>query len=260
MEKVVTKFAHQRLGVYAAITMMFTYNVLLDRDFACSCKAQTYSCNCYLALPVVVIFVLMLWTNGPFHSVCRHICIRPYPVFSLVIHMCRALLVGLLWIAFVLIDGDWYVCCKNDLSDLLEHLPCTDQQKLTTEERVKIVDLKNKSRVWGSFLLLGIVCVAAFMSMFKFTTCCNPETLYQRLILEAEGNKLQEVLKEAAEQTLKDNVNRKINNGRWDEVCNVTETLMNEPPPRGQALDEQQDRNGAAERQEEQIELTPRAE
>ncbi|XP_054869105.1 uncharacterized protein LOC118471641 isoform X2 [Amphiprion ocellaris] len=259
MEKVVTKYFHRHLSVYAAIIMMFTYNVLLDRDFSCSCRAQRLECSFYMVLPLLIIVVLILWTDRPLHSICRHVCRRRCWSWSFMPRVLKALLVGLLWVAFVLIDGDWYVCCRNNLSDLLVHLPCTDQTKITAEERVRIVELKNWSRVYGSVLLLAIVLIAALMSVFEWERCCNTQPLFQRLILEAKRNKLEEVLRKAAEEKLTEKVIEKIDDGPWDQVCDVVETLIEESQ-QGRDLGGRENRRRAAEHQEEELKLAQRPE
>ncbi|XP_051805830.1 uncharacterized protein LOC110964213 [Acanthochromis polyacanthus] len=259
METIVTKYLHRHLSIYAAIIMMFTYNILLDRDFSCSCRTQNLDCSLYMVLPFLIIVVLILWTDRPLHSICRHVCKRHCWSRSFMPHMIRALLVGLLWVAFVLIDGDWFVCCRNDLSDLLVHLPCTDQTKITAEERVRIIELKNWSRVLGSSLLLIIVLVAALMSVCQWNRCCKPQPLFQRMILEAEGNKLEEVLRKAAEEKLTEMVREKTEDGRWDQVCDLVETLIEESR-QGRDLEGREQRHREAQHQEEELELEQRPE
>jgi len=56
----------------------------------------------------------------------------------------KAGLVGSLWVVSVLIDGDWYVCCKNYYTEHPQ-LPC--KKNITDEVEVIITKLKNESRV-----------------------------------------------------------------------------------------------------------------
>lgn len=113
--------------------------------FYCSCRDQAIHCYVYLFLPVFIIFLLILWTNRSFQRVWRRPCLLP--CFSFFRHIFEAFLVGLLWIAFVFIDGDWYLCCLNDHSEQQAPLACKSAGKITEKEQAIIADLKNTSRV-----------------------------------------------------------------------------------------------------------------
>lgn len=155
MEKVLTKCTPRHLSTYAAIIVMFTYSILLDRDFECTCKPLHSDCNLYMALPVFIIFVLILCTDKSFQAIFRYTCCcgcRDCCHFwrffaSILFHIFKAALVGGLWTAFVLLDGDWYVCCMNDHSEKQAQLACKAVRNITDEDRIIIAELKNESRV-----------------------------------------------------------------------------------------------------------------
>lgn len=147
MEKLLTKqFILQNLGTFAAIVVIFTYSILLDRDLACTCKPQVFECHAYLWVPVFLIWVLMLWTRKTFMIICRKsYCCK---LLGFWCHdMSKSLLISLLWITFVWLDGDWSVCCWNDQSEQQAQLACKKPETLTYEDRVLIAELKNKTRV-----------------------------------------------------------------------------------------------------------------
>ncbi|KAF3861031.1 hypothetical protein F7725_001286 [Dissostichus mawsoni] len=97
-----------------------------------------------------------LWTNSYFQSACRNWCsctkCHEVPWCFYFLHILKAFLVGLLWVAFVLLDGDWYVCCKNDGSKQQVQLACKAEANITDNERVIIEELKNSSQVSASTL------------------------------------------------------------------------------------------------------------
>lgn len=141
-------FPFRKFSIFLTIVGSFTYNILLDRGLTCNCEHKTRDCVCYMILPWLVIFFLMLWTDKPFQSAWSYTCscncstINTSCVFLGVIlsSILRALLIGLLWVISLCMDGDWYVCLNSELA-------CENYSMLTAEEKTSIVDLKNTSRV-----------------------------------------------------------------------------------------------------------------
>ncbi|KAL7399632.1 hypothetical protein ABVT39_027846 [Epinephelus coioides] len=240
MESVLTKVVSGKVSTCGTIILMFTYTILLDRDFACTCKSQDFDCILYMALPCFIILVLMLWTDRWFRSVCRYLCSRPR---SRCLQPCafwgsffhrifRAFLVGLLWVAFVYIDGDWFVCCQNDGSEQQQHLACKAVIKITETEQVDIAQLKNKSREIGGWLLCAIVLAASLMPFCVQRKCCedsccdNRRFLYHKLILKEEETVLKEVLRKSAKEKLTTGVEDRIRSGQWLECFDVAGELI----------------------------------
>ena len=150
------KIATGKMSAHAAVIFIFTYNILLDRDFACTCKPQVPICFLYMLLPPFIILLSILLTNRSFQRVyrfhCSHCTLR-WGHFSFYIHhFLRAFLVGLLWVAFLLLDGDWYVCCQNNGSEEQAKLACKDKRTINDHEKVLKAELKNSSRVSASTL------------------------------------------------------------------------------------------------------------
>lgn len=157
MDNLLAWFLSGELNTYVAIVVMFTYNILLDRDFACTCKGQNLECCLHMVMPFFLIVVLILWTDRAFLRVCRYTCScaagfwGKFPTctfcgsfFRIIL---KAVFVGLLWVAFVYLEGDWYVCCKNDHSESQRHLACINKANISYEQQIIINELKNKSRV-----------------------------------------------------------------------------------------------------------------
>ncbi|KAI9515482.1 hypothetical protein NQZ68_024986 [Dissostichus eleginoides] len=157
MESALKRIASGKLGTISAITVEFTYNILLEKDFACDCELQHSGCDSFMVLP--------------------------------------AFLVGLLWVAFVLLDGDWYVCCKNDGSKQQVQLACKAEANITDNERVIIEELKNSS---------------------------------QKLIFTEEENVLEEVLMKAVKEKLAEEVKEKTRDKPWNEYKGTAKALFDE--------------------------------
>ncbi|KAL3059566.1 hypothetical protein OYC64_014220 [Pagothenia borchgrevinki] len=157
MQSLITKIASEKLSTYAAVISIFTYTILLNRDFACTCKPQASICFLHMFLPPFIILFLILWTDSSFQSVCRYHCSHWEcsscgPCWFYVRHLVRALLVGLLWVAFLFLDGDWYVCCQNDGSEQQAKLACVAEKDIKDNENVFKAKLKNTFRVSASTL------------------------------------------------------------------------------------------------------------
>lgn len=155
MKDFLQNFPSVKLSIYTTIIVIFTYNILLEKDVACTCKPQQTECDLYMGLPFCIIFVLVLWMDKKFLRIWKYICACGWckkqccnPFFwALLRHILKAGLVGLLWVASVYIDGDWYVCCQNDQSEQQAQLACKRKDIITAEERTIIAELKNSSKV-----------------------------------------------------------------------------------------------------------------
>ncbi|XP_038579717.1 uncharacterized protein LOC119906226 isoform X1 [Micropterus salmoides] len=228
MQSLLTKLVSGKLSTYAVIILMFTYSILLDRDFPCTCKPQVNDCNLYIGLPVVFIFLLILWTDRSFQRVCRYQrsgafgCCGSFLGYSLR-KIVKAALVGVLWVAFVLIEADWYVCCKNYSTEQIDLACKAKENNLTEGERVSVAELKSKSRAIGGSLLLCIIFVASIMPLYRWSKCCEDSEKYfkneKRLLVEKE-NALKEILKEVAKEEM-NKVKEEIRSGRWNNVAEV---------------------------------------
>lgn len=83
MKDLLEHFPFKKVGTYATVIGIFIYNVLSERDVACTCKDQTHECWIYIILPVVVIMFLLLWVEKPFQRVFRYYCTFQFQCMSL---------------------------------------------------------------------------------------------------------------------------------------------------------------------------------
>ena len=140
MESVRTDLVCGKFCIYIAVIGIF---LLLGRDFECTCKPQVFDCNLYLVLPVFIIFLFILWTDRSFQTVCRFLIsdagrLHTFSFWgSFFRHIVKAAFIGLLWVVVVLVDGSWYVCCQNDLSEQQAQIPCRSTGRISEEERVR---------------------------------------------------------------------------------------------------------------------------
>lgn len=190
MKDYLTNFPFAKLSIYATVIVIFTYNVLLERDFACTCKPNTTECSLHMGLPFFIIFVLILWMDRKFQRTWRFTCTcrcsasqpvrlceqRRCGTFSLVLlrHVMKALLVGLLWVSSVLIDGHWYICCKHDRSEKQAQLACKDKTEITGEEQTIIAGLKSFSKVSHFCLYTHLVSLFSsnHSSLWSYSAAC----------------------------------------------------------------------------------------
>ena len=130
MESVRTDLVCGRFCIYIAVIGIF---LLLGRDFECTCKPQVFDCNLYLVLPVFIILLFILWTDWSFQTVCKFLNSGTSQLHtfgfwvSFFRHIVKAAFIGLLWVVVVLVDGSWYVCCQNDLSEQQAQIPANPQ-------------------------------------------------------------------------------------------------------------------------------------
>ncbi|XP_042071768.1 uncharacterized protein LOC121812799 [Haplochromis burtoni] len=241
MKDFLTNFPFRELSIFVTIVGSFTYNLLLERDMACTCKQGTPDCGIYMALPTCIIFILILWTDKKFKTACKFTfacrcesskedgdspspspaavasqeqeqrqeqtkCCRTELCGVLLTRILKAGCVGLLWVVSVLMDGDWYVCCNLEKSNNRTNLACKDKQNITAEENIIIIEMKNYSRNIGFGLLFGIIFLAALMSLFDWKRCCEcccrRRIVFDTVILEEGEYLLKEILTEAAKEEL----------------------------------------------------------
>ncbi|MEQ2184649.1 hypothetical protein GOODEAATRI_010191 [Goodea atripinnis] len=232
MQRIVTQLVAGKLQTYMAIVVIFTYGILLRRDFECTCKPQHYDCIIYAVLPALIVIVLMLWSNRLFQRFCSYCCMFKGFLFCQIL---KSALVGLFWFAFLFIDGNWFACCFNNLSEQQVHLPCKDPGRRTDEEREIIAEMKSTSKVIGCWLLFIIIFSGAMMSWIRWKCDgrCNcsiqtvqyEETLYYKLVLEEEERVLKDNLRESINIKLTAEIKKKYENN-WKECFNVANELL----------------------------------
>ncbi|XP_034072371.1 uncharacterized protein LOC117546295 [Gymnodraco acuticeps] len=244
MQSLITKIATEKLSTYAAVISIFTYTILLNRDLACTCEPQASNCNLYMLLPPVIILLLILLLDSSFQSVCRYYsshCRCPCGLCCFYAHhFLRAFLVGLLWVAFLFLDGDWYVCCQNDGSEQQATLACKAEKDIKVNEKVLKSELKNTSRFIGGWILLGIVCVAFVLPFCvrlkgcgKEKRCSNKTFLYEKQIIIEEGNVLEKLLSNSAKEKLTEGIKKNICDKDWEGCFGAAGKLLDPPKQEG---------------------------
>lgn len=157
MQDLLANFPFREISIFVIIIGSFTYNVLLDRNVGCACKDVDFDCWVYLLSPAFIIFFLILCIDKKMRTACRNSCACTCPCSRkccrtqfcgvVISHTLKAICVGLLWIVSVLIDGDWYVCCKVGRSEQQAKIACNDRTNITSEEKEIITEEKNVSLV-----------------------------------------------------------------------------------------------------------------
>lgn len=231
--------------------MFFVYTVVLDKDLECSCKKQSRLCNLYMALPFIISFVLNLWVDKTIQRIvrltsticscpCRKKCIERCKsnckfILILFYEILKAAFIGVLWVTFLYVDGDWYVCCWNDGSEQQAQLACKNKKNITAEEKANIAELKSWSKIIGLSVLFCTLSVFIILSSFVWTkccesrpdcSCCNRKIFYDELILEEEENVLKELLRGAAKQKLTQDITNNINGDDWKKCFDVAKNLI----------------------------------
>ncbi|XP_029911287.1 uncharacterized protein LOC115361795 isoform X1 [Myripristis murdjan] len=110
-----------------------------------SCNSVKGRCDVYMALPFFIIFFVTIWKDAACQRALTYTCRRSRSKFCCVLlkNTVKAACIGLLWVICVLIDGKWFVCCKNDQSD--EKIN-QDTDNHTYDEEEIINELKGQSQ------------------------------------------------------------------------------------------------------------------
>ncbi|KAK2898168.1 hypothetical protein Q8A73_014548 [Channa argus] len=199
MERTQNNLIRGNFCIYFAVVVII---LVLGKDFACTCKPQEFDCTNWIHI------------SSFLGSSFRHIV--------------QAAFIGLLWVVFVFLEGNWFICCMNNHSQEQAQLPCKSEGVLTDDERAIIAELKNKSRIIGTFLLLGIVGVPALLSSlgWRKPSSGDRKNLYHQLILEQEEKVLKEILRQSARETLAAGMQNKIRDEQWEGCFDVAEELI----------------------------------
>ncbi|XP_023286931.1 uncharacterized protein LOC111673391 [Seriola lalandi dorsalis] len=147
----------------------------------------------------------------------------------------KAVCVGLLWVASVLIDAEWYVCCCNHNPKVVADLQCKAKADITpgVNPVVTIAEMKTNSRMYGISLLFGITLVGAVLlstwtvcADYCFLQCCKREVLVHELILEVGEDIVSQTMKERQKSILSKRVNDYITQGEWEKCLDVVEDFI----------------------------------
>lgn len=131
---------------------------IFENEFPCSCEPQTIYCIAYMVMPVCMVVALMLSTDAQLQRVWRYTLTNASCHFGFVFFRStvKAICVGLVWPAAVLLSADWFVCCYNQNSQYVAELQCQGKAEITPggEAVVSIAEMKINSRVSVCFTLI----------------------------------------------------------------------------------------------------------
>ncbi|XP_010751969.3 uncharacterized protein LOC104937443 [Larimichthys crocea] len=216
--------------------LVFSYQAL-ETEFPCSCKPQPGYCCAYMILPCLIITILMLSTDLPFQRAWNYTSSKGSCHFGCVLfrRAVKALCVGLLWVASVLIDGEWFVCCYNQNNKQVADLQCKSKTDITPGDTpvVTIAEMKMNSRLIGMSVLFGITFIGAILlSTWPICAdscclaCCKRDIEVHELILEAGEDIVSKTMKEEQQSKLSANVKKYINQGKWVNCLDVVEEFI----------------------------------
>ncbi|XP_018526654.1 uncharacterized protein LOC108879743 isoform X2 [Lates calcarifer] len=185
----------------------------------------------------------------------------------------KAFCVGLLWVASVLIDAEWYVCCHNHNPREDAELQCKTKAEITSGLRpvFTIAEMKTNSRMYGISLLFGITFVGTFL-LSTWTICadscclkcCKREILVHELMLEVGDDAVSETIKEKQKEIITRKVKDHIDDGKWEECLDLVEDLIDpinqvhsSTSTGYQSTRESQYKDSSQQREQEQIPLSP---
>ncbi|XP_030278835.1 uncharacterized protein LOC115584981 [Sparus aurata] len=255
MTGVFPNFPLKQLSPYIAFIVIFVHNVILDRDFECSCGDQQLECFLFMALPVFILFLLQLWTDNTFKRAWKYTCVWTcvrccdsewckicnckwkFCLF-LLYHITRAFFISLLWVVYVFIDGDWYVCClkatNSAESSKYPDFACKGKEKdITLEEKKLIAELRIRSLFIGLWIIFGVVLTVAFVSFVRLIKCCgkgsdfcNKENVYYKVILAKEKKVRKDMLTTEAIKDLNEEIENKISKVPWTKCFDVAAELI----------------------------------
>ncbi|XP_034552279.1 uncharacterized protein LOC117821855 isoform X1 [Notolabrus celidotus] len=215
--------------------LVFAYQAIKG-EFPCTCEPQEKLCYGYMVFPVLILVALMLLTDAHFQRSLRYSCV----IFScdlcwvLTRGLSKALCVGGVWVATVLINADWYVCCNNQNDRTVAATQCKEKKDIMPggEPVVTILEMKDNSKFYGLLLLL-LLTFFGFTLPFWRTCCpksclgckgCSREVDIYELILEVGEAMVAENQKKKLSEKL--SLKMEEASGDWVDYLEVAEQLI----------------------------------
>lgn len=133
LEKILTA-VHDNVDLFLKVITTFAFHSIYRLKFDCSCGSLQF-CTVYLLVPCLVIWLLLLAVDKDLSKAWAR-CVNDKA--SLRLALCKVLnrlvlmlCVSLIWAVSVLVDGDWYVCCREFYGNKSEN-PVDDTALRTT--------------------------------------------------------------------------------------------------------------------------------
>lgn len=203
------------LGFYAAVIVSVSSHLIFVDAFRCPCDHTHWFCWAHMFLPVVIIWILLLWMEIGLPSVKKCTCF----LFTRILH---AFCVGPIWIAVVLIQGDWFVCCHDIFGIHITQMPaCEFINSQTEKENCDVSNLKSLSKAVGLGVVLGIAVFGCIVSCIRMLT-----TKLNERVLEDGSELVFSLLNEQAKEKLRADVQTYINQEEWWKCSGAVKELM----------------------------------
>lgn len=140
------------------VMMLLCYHLWFQIDFACPCTTDRNYIHCYsyMVLPCLIITSIIVWNDKriarKFRYSCYHSSVKQRRChvkfcYELFLNVLQAASSGFLWCGFVLVDGDWYLCCGSPQTEEIIPSCCKNESEVGTPEWERKVNEKNQSMV-----------------------------------------------------------------------------------------------------------------
>ncbi|CAJ1085631.1 uncharacterized protein LOC121517106 isoform X2 [Xyrichtys novacula] len=227
--------ANSNLIIFSVL--VFVYQAV-EREFPCSCQPQALFCLAYMLMPAGLLFIMMLATDAQFQRALKFSCWNCSGSFCWVLTRCslKALCVGLLWVAAVLLDAEFYVCCWNENSRAVARQQCERKMDVMTggEEVVTINEMVMNSRLYGMSLLLLMAAGFLFLmsgrslldTKYNDSCCFKRNGDLHEIILEVGEEVVSAAQKKKREDLLKETVKKDLEKKEWVNYLEVVEQAI----------------------------------
>ncbi|XP_031172877.1 uncharacterized protein LOC116062358 [Sander lucioperca] len=184
MDNTSSAYRSPQFSTFFLIIVIFTYNVLLQREYECRCERGLRRCFTYAVIPTFILIFLQLWTENVLNCNCEKCWI-------IGLRILKAVCVGSLWFISLLFKGDWVVCCFH------ANLYCNTTIKLSEEGQKEIAKKKQDKTIYGFICVFGIIAVAAAMTSAKLKKkCIGDNYVEDEVSFDEDENVLKEIERE----------------------------------------------------------------
>ncbi|KAJ0064650.1 hypothetical protein NL108_011481 [Boleophthalmus pectinirostris] len=206
------KLLEQALA-FSLITLVLIYHLVFEVELPCTCENPLKDCIFYMTVPFLIILFAQLCVDQRFQRAIFGVFYR-----VALLRLSKALFIALVWVELVLVNGDWMLCCFNDLK---HNVSCDKDFRLTQQHQRDVTEWKNFSRICGLSLLL-------FMLFLALVVKClvSPKMMWADIILEKEEKILMEEQGEWVKDELKKCLKDRIKGRKWDKCLCVGDELM----------------------------------